>query len=149
LSNHVGHYKSYMDGKFHNLTSFEIIKTGDYKITLVELFPCNSSDELTAREGHYIRNFDCVNRCIAGRTQNQWYDDNKDRILDDRKEYYNTNKESILQVRGKYREENREAINVKQNEKVQCECGAVISRCGKSVHKKTKKHQKWVELQEE
>jgi hypothetical protein len=38
------------------------------KIELVELYPCNSKEELEAREGYYIRNNDCVNKQIMGRT---------------------------------------------------------------------------------
>lgn len=42
-------------------------RTPDYKIVLVEAFPCNSKDELRAREQHHIdlNKEQCVNRIKA------------------------------------------------------------------------------------
>ena len=37
------------------------------KIELVEFYPCNNRVELEAREGYYIKNNECVNRCVVGR----------------------------------------------------------------------------------
>ena len=37
-------------------------------IVLIEACPCASSDEKRAKEGHYIKTLDCVNKNIAGRT---------------------------------------------------------------------------------
>ena len=37
--------------------SNDIIGRGDYKILLIESFPCYSKDELTAREGEIIRQY--------------------------------------------------------------------------------------------
>jgi hypothetical protein len=52
-----GHPKSYV-------SSFEILKNGNYAISLVENVPCNSKDELSARERYYIVNNVCVNKCF-------------------------------------------------------------------------------------
>ena len=41
------------------------------KIELVENYPCNSKEELTAREGFYIQSNECVNKLVAGRTQRE------------------------------------------------------------------------------
>jgi hypothetical protein len=41
--------------------------------------------ELDKREGEYIRNNNCINRCIAGRTQKEYYEENKEKILEQRK----------------------------------------------------------------
>jgi hypothetical protein len=63
------------------MTSFQIIERDNYKISLIELFPCNLKDELSAREGYYIRNIKCVNKQIPGRTQKEWCNDNPDKFL--------------------------------------------------------------------
>jgi hypothetical protein len=34
-------------------------------IELIELFPCDTKDELTTRENHYIRSLVCVNKQLA------------------------------------------------------------------------------------
>jgi hypothetical protein len=63
LARHVCDYKRYKEGKTKNyLTSFEIIKNGDYSIYLVENYTCKNKDQLTARENQYIKDFDCVNK---------------------------------------------------------------------------------------
>jgi hypothetical protein len=38
-------------------------------ITLIESFPCDSRDELTAREAHYIKSMQCVNKVVPMRTR--------------------------------------------------------------------------------
>tara|TARA_R110002012_G_scaffold289624_1_gene482764 strand:+ start:54 stop:506 length:453 start_codon:yes stop_codon:yes gene_type:complete len=60
--------------------SREIIKNGDYDIFLVEDYPCNSKKELLSREGYYMKNNECINKLIAGRTVHEYYYDNKEKI---------------------------------------------------------------------
>ena len=48
------------------------------KIELIEYFPCKNKEELNKREGEHIRNNDCVNRCIPGRTKQEWREEHKD-----------------------------------------------------------------------
>ena len=73
-----------------------IIDNGDYDIILIEKYPCESKEELEARERYYIESIDCINKNIPGRSSVEWYQDNKERILeksknkiktDDRKDY--------------------------------------------------------------
>ena len=47
--------------------SKQVVDIGDAYIELLELFPCNSKEELNRREGHFQRSMDCVNKNIAGR----------------------------------------------------------------------------------
>jgi hypothetical protein len=51
------------------------------EIFLVESFPCNSVEELRARERYYIENFPCINKNRPGRTAKEWHIDNRDRRL--------------------------------------------------------------------
>jgi len=95
--------------KCHKLDSVnEILKYGDAYIDLVENFPCNSKAELNKREGWYIRNSDCVNKRIAGRTQQEYDFDNKEIFAEKAKIYYAENKESILEKSKAYYEANKE-----------------------------------------
>ena len=83
---HKYDYKSYNNGNYHYTTSFDIIKHGDSDIQLIELFPCNSKEELHAREAFYIKQLDCVNKVVPLRTDKQYYEDNKEKILEQHKQ---------------------------------------------------------------
>ncbi len=80
----------------------------NWYIELFENFPCNSKEELNKREGEIIREIGTVNKQIAGRTDKEWYKDNKERILKQRKENYNTNKDKLKEHGKKYREVKKE-----------------------------------------
>ena len=78
LANHRAAYNSYLKNNTHFLTSFNIFKNGDYRIVLLEAYPCKSKDELKARERYYIERLDCINKNIPNRTDQQYRDDHKD-----------------------------------------------------------------------
>ena len=50
LAGHVRHYKLFLENKFSYMTSYEVLKEGNYQITLVKFFPCNIYDELLMEE---------------------------------------------------------------------------------------------------
>jgi len=97
-------------------SSNEIICFEDSYIELIENFPCNSKKELNRREGQHIRITDCVNRLIAGRTKQEWNNDNKDKIAKQRREYIEVNRDIINETRKEYVDANRDIINKKQRE---------------------------------
>ena len=117
----------------HNISSSKVLQYDDAKIYLVELYPCNMIDELLKREGWYIRNNECVNKCIAGRTQ-------KERS----KQYYIDNKQAIQKYKKQYRIDNKEKIREHQNQKHNCECGGKYTHTHKTRHLKSKKHKKFI-----
>lgn len=41
-------------------------------------YPCVSRKDLEKKEGEFIRNMECINKNIAGRTKKQYYKENKD-----------------------------------------------------------------------
>ena len=114
LKQHIKDYKRFINGKHHIVTSFSIIENNDYIIELIELFPCNTKKELCFREGYYIINTECVNRCIAGRTKNEYDEEyretNKEKISQRNKEYYEANREKISQQRKQNRESKKNSI---------------------------------------
>ena len=121
LRKHVSDYKCYLNGKTGlYTTSFEILKNNDYFIELIEKVPCDSRDELTKREGHYIRILKCVNKCVPGRTRKEWgkkyYEDNKEIILKYQKEYREEHKEERKEYQKEYYEDNKEEKKLKQKE---------------------------------
>ncbi len=144
LAKHVGNYKSYLNGKGNYVTSFKIIETGNYDIQLIELYPCNSKMELHAREGYWIKQMDCVNKAIPGRTNKEYREDNKDIIREKNKEYREENQEKIAEKKKAYREDNKEIISARKNKKEQCICGITFTHRHKARHMRTKKHQLYV-----
>ena len=106
LSGHKVAYKRYLKGLVRYVTSFDILKNDNYKIILIENYPCNSKEELEREERKYIESIECVNKFIPGRTQKEWIETNKDKIKEYTKEY---------------RETNKDKINEKQKEKIECE----------------------------
>ena len=78
-------------------SSSKILEKNDAYIELLEKYPCNSKEELNQREGELIRLYKdkCVNRCIAGRTPQQWLEDNKELRKEYKKSYQEKKKEEI------------------------------------------------------
>ena len=111
LGQHVYDFK-----KSKNMSSEYILELGNYEIVLIELYPCNSKDELHARERYYIENLDCVNKIIPGRTTKEYYQENKEIIIKQHKEYVIENKDKISERRKVYRLKNKDDIKQYQKE---------------------------------
>ena len=168
MDKHRSHYKQWKQNKAGNITVFELFHEyglENCQILLLELYPCNSNDELTSREGHYIRTMMCVNKVIPGRTQKEYHEDNKVQLLEKAKQYYADNKEELNKKHKQYHEANREVITEYQKQyydnnkelvlermkqyrkiKVTCGCGSHICQGASSRHNKSIKHQQYLKL---
>ena len=107
-------------------------------IELYEAYPCNNKRELCRREGQVIREIGTINKNIAGRTQKEWVEDNKEKVSQKDKEYYERNKEHISQKAKEYRENNKEHISQKVKE-----------WCEDNKEKVSQNHKKWYERNKE
>jgi hypothetical protein len=107
MAKHRFSYKQFINGNYDYTTSFDIIQFEDAYIEILEELEYNSKEELKQKEGNYIRNMECINKHIAGRTKQNWYEDNKERILEERKKYYEDHKENIKEKQKKYRNKNK------------------------------------------
>ena len=127
LGKHRSNYKEYLNNTRRYVSSYEILKYNDYYIELLELYPCNTKDELRRREGELIRQFksEIVNISIAGRTAAQYSQENKQVILAKQKQYYINNKQLILET---------------QKQTTICECGLTTTFHHKLRHMKSTKH---------
>lgn len=146
MSVHKSKYLEYLDGKYHYLTSFDIVQHDDHYIELVEYYPCKTKEELLRREGEITRanKENAVNKCIAGRTRNEYYQNNKDMLKVKQKDYYNKNKTKCNEFNKVYYECNKEALQEHANEQFTCDCGGRYTRRNKSSHLKSQKHQQWL-----
>jgi hypothetical protein len=129
LAQHRASYKCYSKGTYHYVSSFDILANNDYDIILIESYPCDSKDELHARERHWTNQLDCVNKC-----KNQGILNELGQI-----EYHK-------QYNDKYRKQNKDIIYAKNNEKHNCACGGCYTYVNKQQHIRTAKHLKYIRL---
>jgi hypothetical protein len=143
MTKHRSAYKEWKVGKACFVRSYDLFeKYGleNCKIYLLESYPCETRDELRAREGHFIKTLKCVNKSVAGRTQKEYQENNKEKILEYHKKYCEENKEKISEYHKIYRQENREKIN----EKKPCICGCEYTYRHYRRHCRSKKHQDFI-----
>jgi hypothetical protein len=97
MTDHKSKCKQWKEGKFHYVTSFQIIDRGNYSYSLIETVECEDRKQLEAKERFYIENNECINKIVVGRT-----------LKESQKEYYESNKEAILEQQKEYREANKD-----------------------------------------
>ena len=132
--------------------------------TLNKIIPTQSMSEYYAKNSekyaekskeYYQKNKDKILEQVSEyRTNNKehiakirakYYDKNKDKILEQVSEYRTNNKEHIAKIRAKYYDKNKEKFSVQKKEKVHCDCGSEVTKSVLARHRKSKKHQKWLE----
>ena len=80
LAERIAHHRYAYKNGMGSLKSFEMFdKYGleNCKINLLMNYPCVSRRDLEKKEGEFIRNMECINKNIAGRTKKQYYKENK------------------------------------------------------------------------
>ena len=124
LAKHVKDFKLWEEGKNY-MTSFEIIKDGEYYIILLELCPCNSRDELRMCEQKHIDSCECLNKVKAFQS--------KEERLEYIKQHYQQHRVQIAEKR----KQNRDELNAKARERIYCpNCQKEMNFSSLSAHKK-------------
>ena len=136
LSQHKSKYKIWLDNNKEYITVFKIIAKDDYKIVLVETYPCKNNDELHSREQHWIEQTECVNKIRAHTTEEQLKCFNTQWS----KTWYENNKEYVKECGNKYRQKNSERISERNKQVITCECGKEITQSSKTRHNKSQQH---------
>jgi hypothetical protein len=115
----AGHVRNFKNGE--NKSSSQVIMCNNYEITLIELCPCKSKEELLMRERYYYDMFDCVNqqkpiylegerREIENTYSKQYYIKNTDKVLEKMKQYYIENVDTICENNKQYRIKNADKM---------------------------------------
>mgnify|MGYP000153071760 FL=1 len=142
LAEHVGDLKCYMRGtKYKYCASMEIIINENYKIFLLETYPCNSKDELNMKEQEHMDKLRC------------------DKMVNKRNAY--VSKEDLLIKIAKFRKDNPDFVrnrdkgyyhkhkdkkNARKREKVECpNCKKMTNRSSIARHMKTQRCLDFVE----
>ena len=95
MARHRAHFKHFLNNTKGHIRSFDIFNeygVENCKIELIEYFKCDTLQELRRKEGEHIKNNECVNKHVAGRTVKEYHEDNKNKILEQAKEYREQNK---------------------------------------------------------
>lgn len=136
-----------------------------FKISLIELYPCNSKDELNSREEYWIGELKPVITMSPEYTEHEkeilkarkkennkrYYKENKEEIAKKQKEnkemiaeygkrYREKNKEKIAERIQRYRHENKEKIAERRGTKYECNCGTIVTIRHRLRHEQSKTH---------
>ena len=142
-------------GKSNAYSIFTYDKFSNNQITIevIEEVVVENERQLRKIEDQHIlkhwNNLKLVNTLRASRSQKERDKDNRDKLVQYRKEYSIQNKDKIQ----KYRQEHKEHINKlnkkymlknKQNLRVVCVCGSEILKYERKKHERTQKHQNFI-----
>jgi len=132
------------------MTAIRAHGIANFDIVLIENFPCNSKEELLARERYQIEQLKPT------------YNVHVPIILkEERKEYqakhaakYNKThpeerKATVKRSYEKNKEKNREKVSEYGRQKVQCECGSISTKRGWAAHLKSTRHYIWTQREGE
>jgi len=162
MTTHRKSYTQWKKGNHSNTTSFTLFEEYGIEncyIELLEAKPCCSKDELSQIEGKYIRELECVNKVIPGRTVKEYRDDTKEIRTEKQKQYYKDNAEHIKEISKKYQQDNKEArqethkkyyqankdkIKERVSITITCECGSIIKKSS-TRHQHSIKHKQYLE----
>jgi hypothetical protein len=115
-----------------------------YKASLNKVIPSRTYNEYYNENKEQIlekhKEYNKKNKQQIAEQRKEYYEENKQQIIEKHKEYYEENKQQIIEKSKDYYEENKQQIAEKRKEKVTCECGCIINISNLLQHKKTKKH---------
>jgi hypothetical protein len=149
----VSQYKSYSLGKSTKyVSSFKVLELDDFNIVLIENYPCNTKDELLARERHYTQLLPCVNKMRNQGIYNelglseymkQYRTQNKDLLRAKKTQYVELNKDKVKASKKLYYETHKEQIQQTGGQHYACQCGSSIRKSDKARYFKSIKHVEW------
>ena len=115
FSKHKETYNQYTKGKAdcnrRVNTIFDKYGIENCKIELLHNFPCQSRNELLKQEGEHIRNNDCVNKIVSGRTNEEWIADNYEYYINQKRQYWNETKDEQNKKRGNLLKTTQTSLN--------------------------------------
>ena len=131
----------------------------NWSMLQIETIMFREKRELLTKERHWIETLKAtLNSQIPVRTKLEYYEDNKEYLLEKMKEYQENNREQIKEKMKEYREANKEQIierkkeyyednktiiNEKKNQIITCDCGKSSTKNNISQHKKSKNHKQF------
>jgi len=107
----------------------------------IEKYPCKDKPEAVARERLIQTEMKAkLNSVIAGRTNKEWRQDNREKLSERKKQYRQDNLDKISEHKKQYYQSNKEKILERQGTKITCDhCGTIILKNNIPAHKRTQK----------
>lgn len=150
----------------YGIENFKMIEIKKYKVCAENI---RDKKHLSVYELlHILKHKNCVNilkpfnplqKLEIKEYQSNYYEENKDKILQQTKDYnnknknkikislknyYNKNKNDILEYHKNYHQQNKDKISENRKINVECECGSIIRKYELNRHLKSKKHQNYI-----
>ena len=88
----------------------------------------------------YSRQYRLKNREKINKKQQEYYRNNKQKLLENQKIYNEKNREKINRKQQEYYTAHRKEIQESQKQKITCECGCQSTKSNIASHRKTTKH---------
>lgn len=109
IANYKCEYGKYKEGlPCKKNAMFELMDEGDLKLEILEDVEADSLKELRRRQGWWVRNSDnCINKTIPGRTDKEYYEDNRETHRARDKIKYQLNRDKLLAASKAYQARKR------------------------------------------
>ena len=142
-----------MNNKEYKTYKYEFIRDHggweNWDMVQIESFPCGTKRELGTRERFWLESLGTtLNKSIPTRNKEEYKEyikeyrkANQDKLKKKDKVYREANQDKLKE----YYKANKEQIFNKRKEKVTCDCGSIVVKHGLSRHKKTAKHQAYID----
>ena len=137
------------NGKYYNLKVYQCIRENggwdNWSVIEIDKCPCLDFEEASKIERYYIETLNAtLNMVIPSRTKKEWYENNKEILIEKAKDYRKNIKDIINERTKQYYYANKDKILETHKEKTTCECGCIITNGALIKHKKSQKHIKLV-----
>jgi len=117
------------------------VKIAEYKYEYYQ----KNKEKIAEKQSEYHQN----NKEKIAEYGAEYRQKNKEKITEKQAKKYQKNKEKIAEYSAKIYKKNKEKIAEKNAEKVECECGCVISKGNLLRHSKSAKHKRLIEQKED
>lgn len=130
----------------YNLKVYKFIRLNggwdNWSMSVIDEDDFESKKELVKRERKWIEDLRAeLNSNIPGRTLKEYYEDHKEELQEKGRKYNEENKEKRKEYGIIYYQKRKDDLK----QKIECECGSIVSKYNMSAHRKTKKHKKYIE----
>ena len=117
MSKHKSSYNKWLSSNANKTSSFDLFQkygVENCQIVLLENCPCESKDQLHARETYYVKALKSCNKNLPKRSAKEYRDDNNEIINAKKREYRQLNKVFMKQKDHEIYEKNKDKIKIRQ-----------------------------------
>jgi hypothetical protein len=133
------------NGRDYNFKVYVTIRNNggwdNWTMIEIEEYPCKDVNDAKKKEREWFGNLNSkLNTLYPQRTDQEYYIDNRERIVANVRKYADNNKVKINKRERLHRISHKEENSIRRSKRIICECGIEINLDHKSRHLKTKVH---------